>query len=79
MQKDLGPAVDLIRSKVPDLVAVYLFGSAARGDQTPQNDIDLAFLSPRPLRAKVCWDLQQGLAVLLHRDVDLIDLRATPR
>ena len=77
VQNDLGPAVDLIRTRVPELVAVYLFGSVARGDQRAESDIDLAFLSPRPLPAKVCWDLQQDIAVLLHRDVDLIDLRAS--
>jgi predicted nucleotidyltransferase len=74
---DLEPAVNLIRVWVPEVVAVYLFGSAARDDQTSESDIDLAYLAPKSLPPKIRWDLQQEVAVLLHRDVDLIDLRSS--
>lgn len=73
----LSPAADLIRVWVPELVAVYLFGSVARGDQMADSDIDFAYLASRPLALKVRWDLQQEIAVRLHREVDLIDLRAS--
>jgi predicted nucleotidyltransferase len=32
----------------PDAVAVYLYGSEARGTSTPESDIDLAILYARP-------------------------------
>jgi predicted nucleotidyltransferase len=72
----LDAAVTLLREVLPDLRVVYLFGSAA-GDQPlrPDSDVDLAVLPAHPLDAIVRWDLQERLATLLHRDVDLVDLR----
>ena len=61
----------------PGLIAVYLFGSVARGDHTAPSDIDFAALAPKPISPKIRWELQQELAVLLHCDVDRIDLRAS--
>jgi predicted nucleotidyltransferase len=48
----------------------------ARGDARPGSDIDLAILCPRPLPAAARWALQEKLASLAHRNVDLVDLRA---
>jgi predicted nucleotidyltransferase len=77
VREDLVAAVELIVARVPGLIAVYLFGSVARGDQTFESDIDFATLASRPLTPKVRWELQQELSVLLYREVDLIDLRAS--
>ncbi len=77
VRETLGPAIALIRNRVSDLVAIYLFGSFAQQQATPRSDIDLAYLAPQTTSTTLRWDLQQDLAVLLHQDVDLIDLRAS--
>jgi predicted nucleotidyltransferase len=68
--------VRIVRARVPDVVAVYLFGSVARGDSHAGSDVDLALLPRRPLESLTRFDLQEELARQLGRDVDLIDLRA---
>jgi predicted nucleotidyltransferase len=69
-------AVAELRRRVPDLIAVYLFGSRARGDARPGSDVDVAVLAARPLGAGTRFAVQEELARLLGRDVDLVDLRA---
>ena len=68
--------VEKIHSEIPDVLAVYLFGSAATGELRPDSDIDLAVLCTTPLPATRLWSLAQSLAVSARRDVDLIDLRS---
>ena len=68
--------VEGIRSAIPDVVAIYLFGSAASGELRPDSDIDLAVLLATPLTASHLWSLAQSLAVSAERDVDLIDLQS---
>jgi predicted nucleotidyltransferase len=65
----------LLADAVPDLCAVYLFGSRARGDSHRASDHDLAFLAARPLDALARWELQERVAAALGTDVDLVDLR----
>lgn len=67
--------IRLLLAELPELQAAYVFGSEARGDSTPQSDIDLAILVPVALEAVARWELQEKLANLLRRDVDLVDLR----
>jgi len=57
--------------------AIYRFGSSVPGTDTPESDVDLAVLAPRPLGAATRFDLQERLADTLRRPVDLIDLRET--
>jgi predicted nucleotidyltransferase len=64
-----------ISAKVSDTVAVYLFGSQARGDSAKDADIDLAVLAKGKLDPVARWKLQEDLAALAHRNVDLVDLR----
>jgi uncharacterized protein len=66
--------VAAIRAALPDVQAIYVFGSRARGDHGAESDVDLAVLCPRPLPATARWEMQQRLAALAHRDVDLVDL-----
>jgi predicted nucleotidyltransferase len=70
------PAVDLLVSAIPDLVAIYLFGSRARGDTTPESDVDIAILVDARLDSIVRFELQERIAACLHCNVDLVDLRA---
>ncbi|MBA2253344.1 MAG: nucleotidyltransferase domain-containing protein [Nitrospirales bacterium] len=68
--------IEHVRQAVPDLIALYRFGSQAQGTATPESDVDLALLAHCPLSLAVLFDLQQQLAALLHKDVDLVDLRS---
>ena len=69
-------AVQLLRERLPAVVAVYLFGSQARDAARPASDIDLAVLTARDaIDAETRWTVQQDLSIDLGRDVDLVDLR----
>lgn len=74
----LSAALGILRREIPDLAGVYLFGSAAAGALRPGSDIDLALLAGRPLPRQLVLDLQEAVANVLLRDVDLIDLAAAP-
>jgi uncharacterized protein len=67
--------IPVVSARVPGLVALYLFGSQARGDATPDSDLDLAILAQSQLDPVDRWKLQEDLASLAHRNVDLVDLR----
>ena len=67
--------VETLRAAVPGLIAVYLFGSAARGQRRQESDVDVAVLARHPLAPETRWTLQERLADQLHSDVDLVDLR----
>ncbi len=68
--------IRIIREAVPDVVAVYRFGSTASGQTHTESDVDLAFLAQGALAPIQRFELQERLAVALRRDVDLVDLRA---
>jgi len=38
--------VEVVRRRVPDIDAIYLFGSVARGRTRPGSDVDVALLLP---------------------------------
>jgi predicted nucleotidyltransferase len=63
-----------LRRRLPDVVAVYVFGSRARGDATADSDFDLAVLPLRPLDPVGRWELQEALARVIGVNVDLVDL-----
>jgi predicted nucleotidyltransferase len=67
--------VEHIRKSVPDLIALYRFGSQAKGTARQDSDIDLAVLAHNPIPNLRRFELAQELAVQLHCDVDLVDLR----
>jgi predicted nucleotidyltransferase len=64
-----------LKTALPSLQAVYLFGSQASEEATETSDVDVAVLLPAPLAAEQRWRLASELADRLGRDVDLIDLR----
>ena len=68
--------VDALHTALPDLQAVYLFGSQASGDAGPERDIDLAVLTDAPRDSVTLWELAGDLALLCGLHVDLLDLRA---
>ncbi len=67
--------IEYIRQSVPGLIALYRFGSQAKGTARPDSDVDLAVLSNEPMTNVRRFELAQELATQLHRDVDLVDLR----
>jgi len=76
MEHVLKQCVKCIRHALPEVSAIYLFGSAASGQMHANSDIDLAVYSSQKLEKLQLWDLSQKLAVIAGRDVDLIDLHA---
>lgn len=68
--------LEILRDAVPELLAVYQFGSTVGGTEHTESDLDLAFLASSPLPNLDRWTLQEDLAAELRRDIDLIDLRA---
>jgi predicted nucleotidyltransferase len=69
-------AVAALRKAIPSLAAVYQFGSSVTGVEHLESDVDLAFLATAPPSHVDRFDLQQELASVLKREVDLIDLRS---
>jgi predicted nucleotidyltransferase len=68
--------IEYVRQAIPGLVALYRFGSQAKGEARSDSDVDLAVLARDPIPNLRRFEFSQELAVRLHRDVDLVDLRA---
>ena len=65
-----------LQARVPDLLAVYAFGSQVQGTAGPRSDLDLAVLVAGLADPISLWDLSGDLADLAGCPVDLLDLRA---
>lgn len=61
---------------LPDLMAVYVFGSQATGEAHADSDLDLAVLTAGPVDPLLLWQLSGELADVVGVPVDLLDLRA---
>ncbi len=72
--ESLQPIAREIRRRFPHAEAVYVFGRFASRSATSASDVDLAVLAPTPLDPQARFEAQRELAVVLGRDVDLIDL-----
>ena len=68
--------LDMLRSRVPDLLAIYVFGSRSQGPAGPESDLDLAVLVAGYADPLALWALSGDLADLAGCPVDLLDLRA---
>jgi predicted nucleotidyltransferase len=66
--------IETLRGALPGVVAIYRFGSTATGQAVRGSDVDIAVLPAVPLEPSIRWDLQERLALALHRPVDLVDL-----
>ncbi|MBM4377391.1 MAG: nucleotidyltransferase domain-containing protein [Deltaproteobacteria bacterium] len=65
-------------SDLPELVAVVLCGSAARGEMTPWSDVDFAVLCEVPLSLDDRLRIVADGTSALGRDVDVVDLLRAP-
>jgi predicted nucleotidyltransferase len=66
--------IKILKEKIKDLQAIYLFGSQNSNIATKDSDIDIAFLSRNQLSKKEIWDISNEIANILSTDVDLIDI-----
>lgn len=67
--------IAIVRADLPDVVAIYLFGSRVHGAVHAESDYDIAFLPPRAIDPLRRFDVQERLASRLRASVDLVDLR----
>ena len=78
----LSQIIDTIKTlslkNYPHLQAIYIYGSYASGQETPQSDIDIALLFPvtkeKP-ELLACSQLSVELEINLKKNIDLVDLR----
>lgn len=70
------PLLEHLRKRLPDLLAVYLFGSQTTGMATAGSDVDLAVLAPGRVDPLRLFEIAGELADLAGASVDLLDLRA---
>lgn len=61
--------------QLPELIAVYAFGSQIKQTARADSDLDLAILTAGTIQPLQLWQLANQLADKLNNDVDLIDLR----
>jgi len=62
----------------PEVAAVYLFGSEARGHVHRGSDVDLAVTVRGPLEGMARIEMETQLSNLLRRDVDLVVFGRAP-
>lgn len=68
--------IDLIKAQMPELLAIYAFGSRVTGTASPESDLDLAVFVPGQADPEQLWKLSGELADLAGCPVDLLDFRA---
>jgi predicted nucleotidyltransferase len=68
-------ARDAVLTALPEVWAVYVYGSFARGEDWPDSDLDIAVLLPPDQRIPDLLELIGDVAQRVHRDVDVVDLR----
>jgi uncharacterized protein len=71
---DFAAAIDVLRTRVPGIRVVWLYGSHARGDARADSDVDLALLADAPIGLDELLTLQSDLAACVGTEVDLVDL-----
>ena len=68
--------IQTVQQRVPNLLALYAFGSRVQGTAGPASDLDLAVLVAGYAEPLALWALAGDLADLAGCPVDLLDLRA---
>ena len=68
--------IQVLQAKVPDLLAIYAFGSRVQGTAGPDSDLDLAVLVAGYADPVALFALAGDLSDVAACPVDLLDLRA---
>lgn len=68
--------VQILQTRVPNLLGIYAFGSRITGTAGYESDLDLAVLVAGYAEPLVLFDLAGDLADVADCPVDLLDLRA---
>jgi uncharacterized protein len=74
-QRLLHRASDAVQRAIPGVIAVYAYGSVARGDDHPDSDIDLGVLLTPDCKLDNILATLASVQDELGRDVDIVDLR----
>ncbi len=74
--KLIADIVARLRTVMPDVIAVYRFGTWGTKAERNDSDLDLAVLAPKRLPAAQTWEIAQQLATFAGFNVDLVDLHA---
>lgn len=72
---NINQVIEIIKQNVPDVRAIYIFGSSGTPFETRESDLDIAILTSTHLDSLKRWHLSQEIALAIKRDVDLISLR----
>ncbi len=70
--------IKTINAELPDVQAIYRYGSAGSKYERPDSDIDIAILANRIVPFQEMTKLAVTLMDLTGRDVDLNDMRKLP-
>lgn len=65
-----------LQAKIPDLLAIYAFGSRIQGTARPDSDLDLAVLVAGYADPLTLFEVANELADVASYAIDLLDLRA---
>jgi predicted nucleotidyltransferase len=68
--------IEILKSRVPKLLAIYAFGSRVQGSAGPDSDLDLAVLVAGYADPVALFALAGELSEVAACPVDLLDLRA---
>jgi uncharacterized protein len=69
-------ATELILQRLPNALAIYVFGSRANGNSSDESDLDMAVLVAGYADVVGLWDLSTEIASAINCDLDLLDMRA---
>ena len=65
----------VLSAALPSALAVYVYGSVARGEDRPDSDLDVAILLPPKVQIPDKLALMAGLSRATGREVDVVSLR----
>lgn len=68
----------ILSEKIPNLVAIYLYGSLASGTGNEESDIDLGVLARVPVESTILYQTRLELLGAVDRSVDIVDMRKIP-
>jgi predicted nucleotidyltransferase len=74
-EKLLTVRLNEVLAAFPAIRLAVLFGSVAKGMETPDSDLDVAVQGDRPLTQNERISITESLALAFNRPIDLIDLR----